>query len=114
MSSGVDNKTVTRADKKAERLARKQSKKQAKRFDPEDDGRVIANMNVDGMPWHNQLPGPDAPEDAEGNREKLSKLDKKQTFFLVMGVVGAALAVAAVFILIYFLFILFCRFVWFK
>ena len=92
MSSGVDNKTVTRAEKKAERLARKQAKKQAKRFDPEDDGRVIANMNVDGMPWHNPLPGPEAPADAEGNREKLSKLDKKQTFFLVMGVVGAAIA----------------------
>ena len=104
----------SKADKEAEKLARKQAKKQAKRFDPEDDGRVIANMNVDGMPWHNPLPGEADPERSEANREKLGELDKKQTFFLILGVVGAALAVAAVFVLIYLLFILFCRFVWFK
>ncbi|MBO7405988.1 MAG: hypothetical protein J6V14_00035 [Clostridia bacterium] len=102
-----------KADKKAERLARKQARKQ-KRIDPEDDGRVIASMNVDGMPWHNPVANPAAPENVEENREKLGELDKKQTLFLVLGVVGAALAVAAVFVVVYFLFILFCRYVWFK
>ena len=34
-----------------------------RRSDPEDDGRTIANMNVEGMPWY-QEPSPDAlPED---------------------------------------------------
>ena len=86
----------------------------------EDDGRVIANMNVDGMPWHGGFSrrdtGEESPSDeqVEHNRAEMSKLSKKQTLYMVLGVLGAALAVAAVFILIYFLLILFCRFVWFK
>ena len=37
-----------------------------RRSDPEDDGRTIANMNVEGMPWY-QEPSPDAlPEDTPG------------------------------------------------
>ncbi len=114
MDGDVDSITGTKADKKAEKLARKQAKKRAKRFDPEDDGRVIANMNVDGMPWHNPLSEAAAPENAEQNREKLGELGRKQTLFLILGVVGAALAVAAVFVVIYLLFILFCNYVWFK
>ena len=29
-----------------------------------DDGRTIANMNIDGMPWYR--PGPDLPGSGEG------------------------------------------------
>ena len=78
-----------------------------------DDGRVIANMNVDGMPWHDRAArrqsaenDPATDEEVMHNREEMSKLSRKQTFHLIMGVVGAALLVAAVFALGYFLVIL--------
>jgi hypothetical protein len=87
----------------------------------DDDGRVIANMNVDGMPWYAGFTrgkggdaDPSVPVDPEANREELSKLGKKQTFFLILGVLGAAMAIAAVFALGYLAFILFAQFVWFK
>ena len=86
----------------------------------EDDGRVIANMNVDGMPWHGGFSrrdtGEDSPSDeqVEHNRAEMSKLSKKQTLYMVLGVLGAALAVAAIVAVVYLLFILFAQFVWFK
>ena len=85
-----------------------------KKDDFEDDGRVIANMNVDGMPWHDPSASYTDGEGSERNREELQKLTKKQTFFMILGVLGAALAVAAVFAVGYLLFILFCQHVWFK
>ena len=33
-----------------------------------DDGRTIANMNIDGMPWYR--PGPDLPGSGEGNPDE--------------------------------------------
>ena len=85
-----------------------------KKDDFEDDGRVIANMNVDGMPWHDRSAAFSDGADSDRNREELQKLTKKQTFFMILGVLGAALAVAAVFAVGYLLFILFCQHVWFK
>lgn len=75
----------------------------------EDDGRVIANMNVDGMPWY----AGDAPKQ-EGKPEDLKNLSKKDTLWLILGVVGAGLLVAAIFAIGFFLFILFADKVWFK
>ena len=86
----------------------------------EDDGRVIANMNVDGMPWNTGFAGREngaeklSDEEVEYNRAEMAKLTKKQTFYMVLGVLGAALAVAAIFALGYLLFILFAQFVWFR
>ena len=92
-----------------------------KKDDFEDDGRVVANMNVDGMPWHMGDVRGEAAEadpalnpDPEANRAELSKLGKKQTLFLILGVLGAAMAVAAVFALGYLAFILFAQYVWFR
>ncbi|MCR5694294.1 MAG: hypothetical protein K6G89_04910 [Clostridia bacterium] len=75
----------------------------------EDDGRVIANMNVDGMPWY----AGDVPKQ-DGEAQDLKKLSKKQTLWLILGVAGAALLVAAVFALGFLLFILFADNVWFQ
>ncbi len=80
-----------------------------KRIDPEDDGRVIANMNVDGMPWY----AGSASRDKNQNTEDIKKLSKKETLWLILGVVGAGLLVAAVFGIGFFLFILFADKVWF-
>ena len=82
--------------------------------DFEDDGRVIADMNVEGMPWHDPVTVKKTPEEAEKSREELGKLSKKETLHLILGVLGAALLVAVVFVVGFLLFILFCQYVWFK
>ena len=76
----------------------------------DDDGRVIANMNIDGMPWYsgNDRRGKGMSEsDAES-------LTKSETKAIVGGAIKAGLLVAGVFILGALIFILFCLFVWFK
>lgn len=89
-----------------------------KRFDEDDDGRVIAPMDVDGMPWHNPLAS-DSGENGEegdtgsaGEREPV-KLTRAESRAYAWGALKAALAVAAVFALVFLLFILFCTEVWF-
>lgn len=86
-----------------------------KRFDEDDDGRVIAPMDVDGMPWHNP-PSSGSGEDGDagpgGEREPV-KLTRAEARAYAWGALKAALAVAAVFALVFLLFILFCTEVWF-
>ena len=68
-----------------------------KQYD-DDDGRTIANMNVDGMPWY------DGREDRTGpSREQLSF---RQRATALMGVLAAVLLIAAIFGVVYFIVIL--------
>jgi len=79
----------------------------------DDDGRIISNMNVDGMPWY----APQIPEvkQAENKaQEEKIKLTKRDEIALLWGVMKAALLVGAVFAVAFTIFILFCVFVWFK
>ena len=76
-----------------------------------DDGRVIADMNVPGMPWYNEASR--KPEIKTGKEQELD-LTKKEKRAMVGGVVAAALLVTVLFAGIFFLFILFCTQVWFK
>ncbi len=81
----------------------------------EDDGRTIADMNVDGMPWYN--PGKKARDAAPSKTESgeaPEPMGFKETLYVTKGVLLASLAVAAVFIVVFFLFILFCKFIWLK
>ena len=78
----------------------------AHRDDYEDDGRTIANMNVDGMPWYEP-----ARQDPE-NTEKI-QLTREEQRWMIGGALKAALLVASVFGIAYFLFLLFCTKVWF-
>ena len=76
----------------------------------DDDGRVIANMNVDGMPWYTGA-------DRRGKRMSQADADdltKGETRAIVAGAMKAGLLVAGVFLLGALIFILFCVFVWFK
>lgn len=85
---------------------RKDKKKE--RFEELDDGRPIANMNVEGMPWYVE----EKPEyQSSGN---VPPLDKRQTRQFIASALVAALAVAAVFLVCFALFILFCTKVWFR
>ena len=77
----------------------------------DDDGRVIANMNVDGMPWYlrSGRPGQNAGTDSD-----LSDLTENETKEIIKGAVKAGLLIGGIFLAACFLFILFCLFVWFK
>ena len=79
-----------------------------KRFDEDDDGRVIAPMDIDGMPWHDSR----APERGEAPEEPV-RLTKEESRAYAAGAVKAALLVALVFAGAFLLFILFCTQVWF-
>lgn len=75
---------------------------------PEDDGRVIANMNVDGMPWYLD----DARKKQSGDGKK-PELSNEETRYVIWGAIKAGLLIAGVFILGALLFILFCIYIWF-
>ena len=82
--------------------------KKRKSFDG-DDGRVVAKMNVDGMPWYMRDRQQDGPENND-----LSDLTKDETREIIKGTVKAGLLVGSVFFVVFLLFILFCVFVWFR
>ena len=75
----------------------------------DDDGRVVARMNVDGMPWYMRGERKPTPENND-----FSDLSKGETWEIIKGTVKAALLVGGVFMLACLLFILFCVFVWFR
>lgn len=75
-----------------------------------DDGRTIANMNVDGMPWYN----PKRPEKKEESGVPKYTPDRKETLAIMGGVLKAAMLVALVFVLGFAAFILFSYYVWLK
>ena len=83
-------------------------KKQKKSFEG-DDGRVIAKMNVDGMPWYVDSDQPKTPENND-----LSDLSKGETWEIIKGSVKAGLLIGGVFFVVFLIFILFCVFVWFR
>ena len=74
----------------------------------DDDGRVIANMNVDGMPWY-----VDAAKKKEASSQELD-LTKEESKAVLWGTVKAGLLIASVFVVAALIFILFCIHVWFR
>lgn len=75
-----------------------------------DDGRTIANMNVEGMPWYSEQKN--KPENKGEN--DFTDLTFKEKRAMMRGILGAALLIVALFLLVFFLFILFCSYVWLK
>ena len=84
------------------------AKKERKTFEG-DDGRVVAKMNVDGMPWYMRSEKQNTPENND-----LSELSKGETWEIIKGTTKAALLVGSVFFVVFALFIAFCVFVWFR
>ena len=84
--------------------------KQRKQYD-DDDGRVIASMNVDGMPWYQRSQRFDRNKLEQAS--DFSDLTKEESREIVKGAMKASLLIAGVFILAMLLFILFCLYVWF-
>lgn len=83
--------------------------KRRKRADFEDDGRVIAPMNVEGMPWH--APRSQSSESGSGAPLTLTREEQRA---VTAGIMKAALLVAGIFVVVLLGFILFCIFVWFR
>lgn len=84
--------------------------KRNKQFSQDDDGRVIASMNVDGMPWYTK----NYPSDTNSSTCQPERLSIKETVNLIFGALGATLLVGGAFGLAGLLFILFCQFVWLR
>lgn len=81
-----------------------------KRQDPEDDGRTIANMNVDGMPWYDsRLEKQDDMPEVEHYQ-----MTKEEQRMYTWAAIKSGLLVALVFAVVFGLFIAFCDFVWFR
>jgi hypothetical protein len=86
--------------------------KRKKKIYEDDDGRTIASMNVDGMPWH-AAGASKSVSDAQEEPAAHEKLRGPERRAFTWGVLKAVLLVTAVFVVGYFLFILFCTNVWF-
>lgn len=86
----------------------KEDKNKESLLEPEED-RVIADMNIEGMPWHTAGKAV-YPE----NKEAVPPLTKKEAWSLTMNALAAALLVAFVFFAAFFLFIMFCIHVWLR
>ncbi|NLV48295.1 MAG: hypothetical protein GXY22_06530 [Clostridiaceae bacterium] len=89
---------------------------------PVDDGRTIADMDVDGMPWMSKPAGLDlrrrkkrVTEQPEEQRDYFeSPLTQRETRRIMASSVIAALIIGLVFIVIIGLFILFAVKVWLR
>ena len=84
--------------------------KKQKTYD-DDDGRTIANMNVEGMPWYDKKT--EEIKKMNASKSELPELDREGKSALMWGVIAAALLIGLVFAGVIFLFLLFCVNVWF-
>ena len=79
--------------------------KNPKQYD-DDDGRTIANMDVDGMPWYLRR-GAARNQAARSPEQEPLQLSKEEKFEVFKGALAAMLLIIAVFVVTFFLFILF-------
>ena len=82
-----------------------------KKTDYEDDGRTIADMNVEGMPWYVQG---DERRSKGADASSHDQMTDEETKMYRFAALKAALLVVLVFGLAFFIFIAFCDFVWFR
>ncbi len=74
-----------------------------KQYD-DDDGRTIADMNVDGMPWYSKK--------RSEKKMPMVELSKEERLGLYSGIIKAVALVGAVFIVAFFLFIFALTKIW--
>ena len=78
-----------------------------------DDGRTIADMNVEGMPWYSpKKHGWKRERKETENREPA--LTKEESRYYTWGALKAALIVVGVMCAGLVLFVLFCQYIWFR
>lgn len=78
--------------------------------EPEDNGQSFADMNVDGMPWHERsvLKG----EDDETKQHYMMTVEERRAY--ILAAVGSAIAIMSVFAVAFAAFILFAQHIWLK
>ena len=78
--------------------------------EPEDNGQSFADMNVDGMPWHERsvLKG----EDDDTREHYRMTVEERRAY--ILAAVGSAAAIMSVFALAFAAFILFAQYIWLK
>ncbi len=81
-----------------------------KKIHEDDDGRVVAPMNIEGMPWYN----PHAKKSVQAEKATQDPLSKRETFRLIMQLYASALPILLVFIAAFAGLICFMVFVWLK
>lgn len=74
----------------------------------DDDGRQIADMNVDGMPWYVRKSSPSS----NSQNDEPIELTREERRSLYGGVLKAVLLVAAAFIGVYFLVVFLLTRIW--
>ena len=80
----------------------------------DDDGRVIVNMDVEGMPWHDKSirqkkSKPVQHEYVQGVQMTNSEYRRYNWYALLAG-----FTIASVFSVTWILFVLFCIYIWFR
>lgn len=70
------------------------NKSENKKYE-DDDGRVIAKMNVDGMPWYDSI-SPKIKKDESG--EQIPPITKKETKKLIGDMLLALIPVLGIFL----------------
>ena len=75
-----------------------------------DDGRTVADMNVEGMPWYTPKTS-GAPDGQPGH--KPDQMTRRELGMFTWGAVKAALLVVGVLCAFLVAFVLFCQHVWF-
>ena len=74
----------------------------------DDDGRQIADMNVDGMPWYVRKPS----SSSGSQSDEPADLTREERFSLYGGILKAVLLVSAAFVGVYFLVIFLLTKIW--
>ena len=81
--------------------------------DPEDDGHVIAPMNVDGMPWYKPEQHEDRMRSEIAGSAGHSSLSPSERRLVIWGAIRTGLLIFAVFAVVFLLFLLFSDYIWF-
>lgn len=76
-----------------------------------DDGRTIVNMNVEGMPWYVKGDEDRAEKRSEGSHSEMTDEELRMYRWAAL---KSALLIVLVFGVVFFLFIAFCDFIWFR
>jgi len=82
--------------------------------DYEDDGRVICDMNVSGMPWHQDRGSRPGLSSRRENRLRGDPITKPELRRYTWYAILAGLVVVAIFSIVWILFTLFATQVWFR
>ena len=80
----------------------------------DDDGRVICDMDVEGMPWHDKRIRREIRTERAANRHAGDSMTRSEARSFTWYAVLAGLVIALVFGAVWALFLLFATQVWFR